>query len=188
METDLKIDLHGAEPSEAVSRLITGHVTELEGVYGRITACHVSVKAPGQHHRKGGLFEVSVHLSLPDGREVNVGRTPRLDERYANILFAVNDAFRRARRQLQDQVRRLQTQTKMHEAQPMGAVIQFDGDADFGFIQTDDGHEIYFHKHSILDGPPLRIDRGSRVTFVEEAGEKGPRASTVRLAGKHGLR
>jgi hypothetical protein len=45
---------------------------------------------------------------LPDGREVNVGRTPKRDERHANLEFAVNDVFRRARRQLQDHSRRLQ--------------------------------------------------------------------------------
>jgi hypothetical protein len=29
---------------------------------------------------------------------------------------------------------------------------------------------------------------GSRVTFAEEPGEKGPQASTVKVLGKHGLR
>jgi cold shock CspA family protein len=188
MQTELKVDFHGAEPSEALQRNITDQVTALDHVFGRLTACHVAVRAPGHRHRTGGLYEVDIHLTLPDGREVNVGRTPRLDERHADVLFALNDAFRRARRQLQDRVRRLQAHMKTHEAQPSGTVTRFDPNGGFGFIQTADGHEIYFHKNSVIKGPLRKISPGTRVTFVEEKGEKGPQASTVRLLGKHGMR
>jgi hypothetical protein len=54
------------------------------------------------------LYEVNIRVALPDGREVNVERTAQADERHADLDFAVNDAFRRAQRQLQDQVRQLQ--------------------------------------------------------------------------------
>jgi cold shock CspA family protein len=40
----------------------------------------------------------------------------------------------------------------------------------------------------VLDGGFSRLAAGSRVTFAEEAGEKGPQSSTVKLLGKHGLR
>ncbi len=66
------------------------------------------VKAPSGHHRTGGLFEVNVHLALPNGRQVDVDRTPPADERHADLTFAINDAFKHARRQLQEQVDRLQ--------------------------------------------------------------------------------
>jgi cold shock CspA family protein len=33
-----------------------------------------------------------------------------------------------------------------------------------------------------------RLAVGTRVTFAEEMGEKGPQASTVKLLGKRGLR
>jgi hypothetical protein len=76
------------------------------------------VRSPGGHHRSGGLYEVNIRLALPDGREINVGRSPGADERLSEIHFAVHDAFMRARRQLQDQVRRLRGQTKTHAPQP----------------------------------------------------------------------
>lgn len=188
METPLKIDFHGVEPSEALQNSITEHVAALERFFGRLTACHVSFKAPGGHHRSGGLYEVDIHLTLPSGREVNIGRTPRQDERHAKVLFAVNDAFRRARRQLQDHARRLQTQVKTHESPPSGTVTRFDRKGGFGFIEAADGREIYFHKNSVIEGIPSKIAPGIQVTFVEEMGEKGPQASTVRLLGKHGMR
>ena len=48
-----------------------------------------------------------LRLELPDGREVNVERTPTADERHADLTFAIDDAFKHARQQLQDQVRAL---------------------------------------------------------------------------------
>jgi hypothetical protein len=44
-----------------------------------------------------------------------MGRTPPAEERYADLTFAIDDAFKHARRQLQDQVRRVQGQVKHHE-------------------------------------------------------------------------
>ena len=115
METAPRIELDGLEPTEKVREDVAGYVAGLEDRFGRITACHVVVRSPGEHHRSGGLYEVNIRLALPDGREINVGCTPGADERHGDIHFAVHDAFRRARRQLQDQVRRLRGQTKTHE-------------------------------------------------------------------------
>lgn len=188
MQTLLKVDFHGTESNEALQSKIVEHVGALEHLYGRLTACHVSVEAPGHHQRKGGLFHVRIHLTLPDGQEVNIGTTPRADHRHADILFAINDAFRRARRQLQDRVREMRGQVKAHEAAPMGAIARFDPNTGFGFIEAADGHEVYFHQNSLVDGRPSRIRHGLRVTFVEEQGDKGPQASTVRLLNKQAIR
>jgi cold shock CspA family protein len=163
-------------------------VAELEQRYSRVTACRVAVKAPGGHHRTGGLYEVHIRLALPDGREVNVGRTPPADERHADLSFAINDAFKHARRRLQDHVRRLQGQLKQHEDQPIATVKTIDASGEFGFLEAADGHEVYFHRNSVLDGAFSRLTVGTHVTFAEETGEKGPQASTVRLLGKHSLK
>jgi hypothetical protein len=103
------------EPKEKLHAAIARHVAELEKRFGRITACRVVLKGPGQHHRTGGLFEVHIRLALPDEKEVNVGHKPDTDERHADVNFAINDAFKRARRGLQDPVRRLQGHVKTHE-------------------------------------------------------------------------
>lgn len=39
-----------------------------------------------------------VHLALADGHEVHVERAPPADERRADLTFALNGAFKRARR------------------------------------------------------------------------------------------
>lgn len=187
METPVEIDFQGMSAIERLRQSITTHVADLEQRCGRITACRVVLKAPGSHHRKG-LYEVNLRLALPNGREVNVARTAPQDERYSDVDFAINDAFKRARRRLQDHVRRMQGHVKEHEAQPIGRVIRIDPEGGFGFLETADKREIYFHRNSVLGGGFALLSVGTRVTFAEEQGDKGPQASTVRLLGKHGMR
>ena len=188
MQTPVQIDFQGIKASPRVREAIETHVAQLEQRSGRITACRVVLKGPGEHHRTGGLYEVNIWLTLPDGREVEVSRTPKADERHGDLSFAINDAFKRARRRLQDQVRRMQGRVKQHDKQPIGTVARLDELGEFGFIEAADGHEIYFHRNSVLHDAFNKIKAGTRVTYVEEAGERGPQASTVRLLGKHAMR
>jgi cold shock CspA family protein len=188
MQTPVEIDFQDVVTRPDIRSVISRHVDQLEQRFGRITACRVVLKGPGEHHQTGGLYEINIRLALPEGREVNVGRTPSLDERYGDLDFAINDTFKRARRRLQDYVRRLQGQVKQHAGQEIGTVVNLDASGEFGFLETSDGREIYFHRNSVLDGGYARLAVGSRVTFVEEMGEKGAQASTVKLLGKHRLR
>jgi cold shock CspA family protein len=188
METPVQIDFQGMEANSTIRNAIADHVAALEGRFGRITAGRVMVRGPTRHHQGGGAYEIHIHLSLPNGREVNIARTPSNDERHADPAYAINDAFKRARRRLQDHVRRLQGQVKVHQAEPSGTVVEIDAAEGFGFLRTEDDREIYFHRNSVLNDAFARLKIGTRVTFAEEPGEKGPQASTVKLAGKHGLR
>ena len=188
MQTPPEIEFQGMAGTAELEEVIAAHVAQLEERWGRITACRVVLKGPGQHHRKGGLYEVHIRLALPDGREVNVERTPPADERHADLTFALNDAFKHARRQLQDQARRANGQVKRHERPLIGTVVRLDSSGEFGFLETSDGQEIYFHRNSVLNNGFSRLTVGARVTFAEEAGEKGTQATTVKLLGKHALR
>jgi cold shock CspA family protein/ribosome-associated translation inhibitor RaiA len=188
MQSAPQIDFQGMEPVEQVRSAIAKHVSDLESRFGRLIACRVVLKSPSGHHRTGGLYEINIHLSLPNGREVDVDRTAAADERHADVSFAVNDAFKRARRRLQDHVRRMQGQVKAHEERPIGTVTKLDTERGCGFLETKDGREIYFHQNSVLDGDFRQLVPGTRVLFSEEMGEKGPQASTVNLLGKHALR
>jgi cold shock CspA family protein len=188
MQTPLQVDFQGVPKTPQVKDAIEKHVAQLEQRYGRVTSCRVSLRAPGGHHQNGGLYEVNIQLALPNGREVNVGRIAPADERHADLTFAINDAFKRARRRLQDNVRRLRGAVKQHDGPPTATVARLDPSGEYGFLETGDGREIYFHCNSVLDAGFSRLSVGSRVSFIEAAGEKGPQASTVKLLGKHGLR
>jgi len=117
METPAQIEFEGIKVSADLQAVINRHVSELESRFGRVTAGRIVVKGPGDHHQTGGQYQVTIRLALPDGREIHVGRTPRQDERYADLTFAIDSAFKRARRQLQDQVRLMRGDVK-HRALP----------------------------------------------------------------------
>jgi ribosome-associated translation inhibitor RaiA len=115
MQTPVEIAFQGMDASPELQASIEQQVAALEQRFGRVTAGRVVLKGPSDRHRSGGLYEVSIRLALPSGREVNVARTPTADARHADLSFAINDAFKHARRQLQDEVRRLQGHVKQHE-------------------------------------------------------------------------
>jgi ribosome-associated translation inhibitor RaiA len=119
MQTPLQIDVQGDVRIHGLREKLAENVAQLEDRFGRVTACRVVLKCPSPHHRTGS-YEVHVHLTLPQGKEVNVARTPGADERYADADFAIDDAFKRARRQLQDQARQLQGQVKQSRARSRG--------------------------------------------------------------------
>ncbi len=187
MQTPAQIEFEGLEASPELQASIDQHLAELEQRFGRATAGRVIVRGPGERHRTGGQYQVSIRLALPDGREVNIGRTPPEDERYADLTFAVDNAFKRARRQLQDQAKQIRGEVKHHEDAPVGTVVRIDSSGEFGFLKAADGHEVYFNCNSVLEGAP-NVAVGTRVSYVEEIGDKGPQASTVKVLGKHGLR
>ncbi len=188
MQAPVEVEFQEMVVSPAAQQLIEGHVRKLEQRYGRITACRIVVKGPGHHHQTGGLYHINIHMALPDGREVDIGRTPKADERHSELSFAINDAFKRARRQLQDNARRMEGMIKSHEGQPVGTVVRIDPAGEFGFLRSSDGEEIYFHHNSILGAKLSELKIGSRVVFSQAIGEKGPQATTVKLLGKHALR
>ena len=188
MQTPVEIDFQGMKGSEKLRTSIINHVDGLEERFGRITACRVALKGPSEHHRKGTPYEISIRLLLPQGREIDIARTSFADERLADIDFAINDAFKRARRRLSDQARLIRGHVKSHNGQPVATVRRVDSAAGFGFLETADGREIYFHRNSVLNNAFPHLAPGARVAFCEETGEKGPQASTVKLLGKHALR
>lgn len=114
MQTPVAIEYQDGAIRPDLRQAVETQVEKLQKYFGEITSCRVVVKGPGGHHHNGGLHEINIRLALPDGREVNVGRVDHGDERHADLAFAVNDAFKRARRQLQDQVERLRREIKPH--------------------------------------------------------------------------
>jgi len=184
MQVMPQIDFQGVDASSERRSKILQQIDRLEDRYGRATACRVVVKGPGARHHTGGLYEINLHLVLPDKREVAIERTPHLDERFQDFDFALNDAFKRARRRLQDQVRRMRGKVKHHEVAPTGVIKKLVREDGYGFLETPDGREIYFHRNSVLEPGFDQLQVGQSVTFREEEGEKGPQASRLTPLGE----
>lgn len=62
---------------------------------------------------------------------------------------------------------------------PNGKVRFYDEDKGFGFIQGDDGQQVYLHASVIPDG--VEVHSGARLEYSVADGRKGPQALSVRL-------
>jgi cold shock CspA family protein/ribosome-associated translation inhibitor RaiA len=205
MQTLLQVTFRNMEPLPEAKRLISAEARKLETFYSRIIGCHVAVEVPHGHHRNGRLYHVRIDLTLP-GKELVIKHQPSLSKEirqtavakvqkhlevgtpHRNLYLAIADAFKVAGRRLQDYARRHRGDVKTHEPASAGRVSKLLVEKGYGFLTTPDGREIYFHERSVLHRGFPRLRVGSEVSFVEEQGEEGPQASTVRIKRKRAVR
>ncbi len=176
----LQITYRGMDESEALSAVVQTKVRKLERFYAHISGCRVLIEIPHHHRHTGMHYHVRIDLPVPDG-ELVVDREPAERARHQDAYVAVTDAFRAVRRELQDYVRKRHGDVKRHQPSPHGRVKKLFSAEGFGFIETEDGREIYFDEKSVLHGGFRRLERGAKVRFAEEQGQRGPQASTVDL-------
>jgi cold shock CspA family protein/ribosome-associated translation inhibitor RaiA len=172
----------GLAASPALLARIEREAAKLERFHDRITSCRVAVIGRGHRRRQGDLYAVRLQITGPGDADVVIDRNPPADHAHEDPFVTVRDAFAAARRRLQDRRRRMAGQVKAHEASPQGRVTQLFPEDGYGFLESADGREIYFHRNAVLDGGFNRLAVGSEVRFAEEDGEKGPQASTVHFA------
>lgn len=180
----LQVTFRNMAPSEAIETNIRDKAAKLESFYEKIMGCRVLVEAPHRHHRKGKLYHVRIDVTLPGG-EIVINREPSRHASHKDVYVAIRDAFAATRRKLQDFARRRRGALKTHEPAPLGRVAKIFPQKRFGFLETTDGREIYFHGNSVLEPGFDRLEVGTEVNFTEEQGVDGPQASTVKFAGRH---
>ena len=195
----VQISFRNMEASEAVAEKIREEAENLATYYDRIISCRVVVEVPHRRHERGNLYQVRIDMTVPGG-ELIVKHAPSLhgaSERagvtegpkkfeahtpHKNVLVAIHDAFDTARRQLQDYARRQRGVVKTHEPPSYAHVVRLFPEDDYGFLETPDGVEVYFHRNSVWNAGFDQLEAGTEVAFVVEEGEDGLQASTVRIA------
>ncbi len=62
-----------------------------------------------------------------------------------------------------------------------GTVKWFNGTKGFGFIERDEGEDVFVHFSAISGDGYRNLEEGQRVEFVVTQGQKGPQAQDVRV-------
>jgi CspA family cold shock protein len=61
-----------------------------------------------------------------------------------------------------------------------GTVKWFNERKGFGFIETDEGNDVFVHFSAIQDNGFRTLQEGQRVSFEMQQGQKGPAAANVK--------
>jgi len=129
-----------------------------------------------QHHRHGAR-EVRIRCQAR-GRELVVTR--ERDELGLALNEAV-DAFER-------EVHRLRAQQRDRRSERpslpphLGVVDRIFREQGYGFVLTDSGEQVYFHRNALSGLEFEKLEEGRRVGLNIEAGERGPQATVVHAA------
>ena len=181
MQIDPSISFHNLEHSDAIESDIQRRIDELEKFHPRIIGCNVVVDAPHRDKHKGKIFEVRIDLSVP-GDDIAVTREAGVNHAHEDVYVAIRDSFDAARRLLEDKVRKMSGhRTKHHPAISHGLVERIFEEEGYGFIKTEDGHEVYFDRDSLTKSVWPQIKIGSKLRFKERDGDKGPYGTQVSL-------
>ncbi|MGE5626084.1 MAG: HPF/RaiA family ribosome-associated protein [Bacillota bacterium] len=185
MTLPVQITFHGVPASDALRAAVEKHAAKLERFSKRILGCHVVVEQAGKHHHKGNHYRLQVHLKVAGGDVMATHEPAPEHHSAADPYVVVRDAFKAVQRQLEDHERLLRGAVKQHVPPAHGRVTQIYKAADYGVIQTPEGREIHFHRHSVADDDFDSLVTGNEVRFTEVPGDEGPWASTVHTLGKH---
>lgn len=177
MQAPLEIASRDFTLTDPLKDLIYEQTAMLEEFFNRITSCHVTVEAPEiDHHHKGEFFKIKILLNVP-GKQLVANRQTDDD-----FHMATREAFKAMRRELEDYVREMRGDVKIHEKLPLASITRLFPEEDYGFLTTDDDdRQIYFHRNSLVDADLDDLSIGTEVQFVEQEGAEGPQASTVKI-------
>lgn len=110
MNIPLQVTFRHLPHSDALDARIREKAARLEHFFPHITSCRIVIEEQRRHQHQGKLFNVRIDLHIP-GHELVVNM-----ERDEDAFVAVRDAFRDARRQLEESARLMRGDVKAHSA------------------------------------------------------------------------
>jgi len=187
LQVPLEIAFHNMESSSWAEEEIRRRVHDLETLYDRLISCRVRVDQRATHGNDTIPPVVHIEMGLPGKKDLFVSHEPdRLLQKYQrpDLHNAINEAFRIAERQLVEYKDQIQNRAKEAphngENQQLGQIAEIGSGEDFGFLLTNQGSLLYFHRNGVLGGNFDQLKPRDEVYYVEAMGDTGPIASKVR--------
>jgi ribosome-associated translation inhibitor RaiA len=113
MQVPVTVTFRSMDSSPAVETAIDRWVSRLAAAFDRIESCDVVIDLPHRHGRQGNVFHIRIEIAVPQ-RVITVSEGPDHDHAHEDVYVALADAFRAARRQLQDYARIQRGDVKLH--------------------------------------------------------------------------
>lgn len=174
MKQPLEIRFIGMEASDAVESAARRKADKLDRFRPDIMTCRVTI----EFAKKGRPFAVRIDVTVPD-HELSVDRVSDED-----VYVALREAFDDMKRQLEDSVRLVRGQEKLHDTPLRGEVVRFADEGRCGFIRTPNGDEYWFGPDNVAGVPFEHLELGTQVQFIPEVAAEGRQAKRVSV-GKH---
>jgi ribosomal subunit interface protein len=148
---------------------------KLTQFYQRINSCRIVLTIPQKHKHQGKLFCLSIDLTVP-GKELAISH--KLDE---DVYVAIRDAFKAAERKLESYARRRRGEVKTHEVGDRGVIKRLFVDDGYGFIEGNDGKELYFSDSNVCSSNFSQLKIGDKVEFLTSIANDGLQANRVKI-------
>jgi ribosome-associated translation inhibitor RaiA/cold shock CspA family protein len=188
LQVPLEISFHNLESSDWAEQEIRARCAGLESIYDRLVSCRVRVDQRATNSHDTIPPVVHIEMGIPGRKDLVVSHEPdHLQHKFQrpDLHNAINEAFRIAERQLRDFKDKSTDHTKdlKHEAenQNLGQVAELNPERDFGFLLTNEGGLLYFHRNGLLNGDFEELSLRQEVYYVEDMGDTGPIATKVRI-------
>jgi cold shock CspA family protein/ribosome-associated translation inhibitor RaiA len=169
------MNLHWHHPEmfrEQERELAEDRIRELARDHTDLIDVRISAR-PTHHHRRGGQ-EVRITCEAR-GKEIVAART-RPDPGVA--LNETLDAFEREIWRMRHR-RTQQRRERPAEPPELGVIDQVRAEGGHGFVLTDAGLRVYFHRNAVRGLDFEALSEGQRVALNFEAGDEGPQATFV---------
>ncbi|MDP3940486.1 MAG: HPF/RaiA family ribosome-associated protein [Deltaproteobacteria bacterium] len=159
-------------PKAAIDK-IEARLQALAESHGDLIDVRISIK-PTAHHRHGG-HEVTIACHARRKEIVAARIRPEVGLALTEAVDALEKQVHKLRQ------KRRSKRTERPAAPPyLGIVDSVNREEGYGFILTDDGEKVYFHRNAVHGGLAFdHLEEGLRVALNVEPGEKGPQATTV---------
>ena len=188
MQVPLELSFRNVPEQESLETLIREKVDKLESVCDYLTSCRIAVERVQGGGRTGNPYAMRIELGVPGHSQIVVKQEKTEDQSAGPLTALVRDTFAAARRRLQEAVERQRGEVKQHLTPDRTAIVgTIFHDRGYGFLETLDRREIYFHRNSVLNDDFDRLEIGTGVRYEEIEGDKGPQATTVAIVDKPGV-
>jgi ribosomal subunit interface protein len=172
---DVEIQTQNVAMQPGWRALIDERLARLVERYPELIRVHVTLRH-GRHHQHG-TEEVDIVATCPGATL----RAAKQEEEMRDAIHAALDALERELAAHHEERRHF---GKAPGPRTSGTIVRIFTDRGYGFILTDDGEEVYFHRNALHELDFGSLPLGLPVEIELERGERGSQASRVFPVGE----